>query len=156
VQVPGQSLGNTVDVDTFCWIAEALLSANPDVVLRPVKMPKHTRVGRFKAIAKVIGPVQVRVYVKQWAQRPSHGVFEDALFSLLSCMAQSLLKPKAYLRKGNAQTSNALLQAGSAPHHDHVRIDDGSSKSSRLPALVRALGSECSRGLWQLSCMMQH
>jgi hypothetical protein len=63
VQVPGHNAGNTVDVDTFCWLAEALLSPNPDLILRPVKMPKHTRVGRFKAIVRAIAPVQVPIYI---------------------------------------------------------------------------------------------
>ena len=102
LQVPGQSLGSrgTVDLDTFCWLAEALLSANPDLVLRPVQMPKYTRVGRFKAIAKAIAPLQVCV---------------------LACLQEVLhIYALKVLGAGSAETQG-LLQEGS---HSRWRLND--------------------------------
>lgn len=57
-KVPGTAPQSTIEVDNFVWLAEALTSDNPDCVPRPVKLPKITRAGRFKSLAKSIAPMR--------------------------------------------------------------------------------------------------
>lgn len=56
-KVPDAAQMATIDPDTFVWLAEALSSSNPDIVVRPVKLPKVTRAGRLRSLAKSVKPM---------------------------------------------------------------------------------------------------
>jgi hypothetical protein len=57
-KTPGTAPQSTIQADNFVWLAEALTSQDPDCVLRPVKLPKISRAGRFKSLAKSIAPMK--------------------------------------------------------------------------------------------------
>ena len=57
-KTPGSAPQSTIQADNFVWLAEALTSKDPDCVVRPVKLPKISRAGRFKSLAKSIAPMK--------------------------------------------------------------------------------------------------